>query len=196
MKFLICFAFFSFSTYGQVCLHKNLSKSFNYNVKVARMETNSCKIKVDIIEKESNRHLQTINIDSEFIFEEDFKKCSTVRSYISGFNKNKEDIDNDYGDFIVADFNFDGKEDFAVKTDSGGNGGPNYTYYIQNEKLKFELDQFLTETVRFFPSSFDKTKKTLSTFVHASASSSSESIYGYNSKTKKWKFIKESIVKF
>ena len=41
------------------------------------------------------------------------------------------------------DLNFDGKDDIAVKFDSGGNGRPFYSFYIQNMSKKFELNAFL-----------------------------------------------------
>ena len=44
------------------------------------------------------------------------------------------------------------KEDFAIKKDSGGNGGPLYEFYLQNVRQKFVKDDFLTNTLEFFPS--------------------------------------------
>lgn len=196
IRSLICFVFISLSTHGQICLHKNLSKSFNYNIRFQRENENSCKIKVTIIDKTSQKNLQTVVVNSEYIFEKDFNNCSTVRSYITGINENRDSIDNDFGDFIAADFNFDSKEDFALKSDSGGNGGPIYEYYIQGKNQKFERDKFLTDTVAFFPASINKSKKTLTTLVHANANERCKLIYKYDLKIKKWELVSKSFVKY
>ncbi|QYS89193.1 XAC2610-related protein [Flavobacterium davisii] len=56
-----------------------------------------------------------------------------------------------YHDFILLDFNFDGLEDFAIINYEGSNGGPQYAYYKQNSKGQFELDLQLTDDIRLFP---------------------------------------------
>ena len=52
-------------------------------------------------------------VQSAYVFSADFVNFEGSRSYITGVNKNMEVIDNNYGSFIVADFNFDKKNDFA-----------------------------------------------------------------------------------
>ena len=152
-KFFLFLLLSSSLTNGQTCLHKNLSKSFNFNLSLKRITESDCEISLLIIDKKTNKNIQTIKFSSDFIFEKDYKDCSTVRSFSTEINKKLVAEDNDYGDFIVADFNFDGKEDFAIKKDSGGNGGPFYFYYLQNKKSKFIIDKFLSESenVEFFP---------------------------------------------
>ena len=68
---------------------------------------------------------------------------------------------------ITLDINFDGLEDFAIINYEGGNGGPQYAYYIQKQNKQFELDKNLTENMRYFPVEINKKEKTL-TISHPS----------------------------
>ncbi|MFH6998640.1 XAC2610-related protein [Flavobacterium sp. FlaQc-57] len=183
---------------GQTCLHKNLSKEFNFEIKVRKIknpkeEIDSNTVKIIVHNKITNKK-QEINFGSSFLFEKTFINCKTVRSYSTGINKNSEIIDNDFGDLIIADFNFDNKEDFAVKNDSGGNGGPTYNFYIQDKNKNFALDPFLTSEMEFFPSKFIVKNKRLITYVHANAYQLSENIFEYNEKLKKWNFKESKLV--
>lgn len=195
LKYNFLIFLISFLPNGQKCIHTNLSKSYDFSTKLMRVnETSACKITLSIIDKKTSKEIQKIIINSEYIFEKDFKDCSKIRSYSTSVNNKEIDIDNDFGDLIVADFNFDGKEDIAIKKDSGGNGGPLYAFYTQNRNRKFILDSFLTNTLEFFPSIINKSKKTLTTLVHANVYQSCKMIYKYNSKEKKWKRISKSFV--
>ncbi|HCS19863.1 MAG TPA: hypothetical protein DIW47_04770 [Bacteroidetes bacterium] len=104
----------------------------------------------------------------------DFEKS---RSFITGVNKNKIAPDNYYGDFVVADFNFDKRNDFAIINDMGGNGGTFYSYYIQGADKQFALDSFLTDSMTYFPAEFNSKNKTLVTYTHAGACWLGEHIY-------------------
>ncbi len=126
--------------------------------------------------------------------EKTFIDCKTVRSYSTGINKTSKAIDNDFGDLIIADFNFDNREDFAVKNDSGGNGGPTYNFYIQDKNKNFTIDKFLTTQMEFFPSKFITKSKRLVTYVHANAYQLSENIFEYNEKLKKWKYKESRLI--
>ena len=143
----------------------------------------------------TKRTIQTVHITSNFLLgESSFVNCNNVRSYTTGINLNTEVVDNDFGDLIVADFNFDNKEDFAVKREEGGNGGPLYNYYLQTSPNTFKLDKFLSETMIFFPKEISKSNRTLITLVHASAVSVCETIYKFDSSTNKWKEIGRRII--
>lgn len=194
----LSFFFFlsSFFFNGQTCLHKKLSKNFNFEINLKRINESDCEISLIVIDKETEKNIQIIKLNSDFIFEKDFKDCSTVRSYSTGINKRLVAEDNDYGDFIVADFNFDGKEDFAIKKDSGGNGGPFYFYYLQNNNSKFLMDKFLSESVEFFPIIINSRKKTLTTLVHANAYQQGKTIFKYNPKNRKWKILSKTLVEY
>lgn len=185
-----------FSSFGnaQTCNYKKLSRTFDFIVGLQRKQQDAT-VSVIVVAKSSNKTVQTIQFYSEFIFDTDFKDCNAVRSYSTGINKDITEIDNDFGTFIVADFNFDGKEDFAIKKDSGGNGGPLYRYYLQ-ENGQFKLDVFLSDTMGFFPSEINPDTKTLVTLVHANAYQLSKNSYQYNPKAKNWKKKKTTFLTY
>jgi len=134
--------------------------------------------------------VQKISFNAGFLFEEAYQKCNTVRSYITGRNQNKEVLDYDFGDLIVADLNFDGKEDLAVKYDSGGNGGPMYNFYMQDENGQFKIDNFLTDSVGSFPRFISFKSKTITTQIHANVYQEGKKSFRYDSASKKWKLVR------
>ncbi|MGV3459566.1 MAG: XAC2610-related protein [Flavobacterium sp.] len=182
--------FFGYA-YSQECSHENLSVKYNFKTSIKRFnisgQLDSCVIVVDVFLKNTVKPLQKIKYDSAYMFEDVFSDCNNYRSYSTGFNKDSESPDNDFGDLIVCDFNFDGREDFALKASSGGNGGPVYYYHIQNSRGLFAMDNFLTETMEFFPIEVNPKKKTLMTSVHANAYQNCETTYKYNGKSGMWK---------
>jgi hypothetical protein len=177
---------FSQLTFGQSCIHTDLSQQFDIGTSLIRIKDDSCIVTVRIIDKSSKKTLQTIKYSSIYLFENVLKNCENVRSYQTRKNDSLEVVDNDFGDLIVADFNFDGKDDIAIIKDSGGNGGPLYRYYIQNTDFKFVRDKFLSDKMEFFPIQINKNDSTLITHVHAGVCSLSEMIYSYNSQTNNW----------
>lgn len=173
-------------------VYSDLSYLYDYKVKFVRMYNfknigDSSIVQVFIFDKKTKKKLDNIEIRSIYYFGEVFESRNNVKSFITGKNKGKESIDNNFGDLIVADFNFDSKEDFAVINDSGGNNGPLYTFYLQNEKGRFSKDQFLTDTVIFFPSKINLKNKSLTTRVHADICGFNETVYQFNSKSNRWK---------
>lgn len=194
---LVCLVF-SKVAFSQTCLHKNLSKDFNFEIKLKKIknpkeEIDSNSLKIIVSNKISNKK-QEFSFGSAYLFAKTFIDCKAVRSYSAGINKNSKAIDNDFGDLIIADFNFDNREDFAVKNDSGGNGGPTYNFYIQDKNKNFELDEFLTTQMEFFPSKFIIKNKRLITYVHANAYQLSENIFEYNEQLKKWKYKSSKLI--
>jgi len=119
-----------------------------------------------------------------------FDDCKNVKSYSTKVNSELPiGGGNDSGNFIVADFNFDGLEDFAIKRDPGGNGGPLYAYFLQAEDKKFYKSSYLSNLVEFFPIEINTIKKTITTLVHANAYQKNKRTFKYNPETKKWKLI-------
>lgn len=196
----VLFLFTAFFANAQVCKHLNLSKKFQFDLQFTRTlneeGNDTYKIDLRIVDKATNVIIQTITLHPEFIFSSDFDSCDAVKSFSTNVNTNKEVVDNDNGDFILVDLNFDGLEDFAIKSDSGGNGGPTYSFFIQNEEGKFTEEEYLTKTMEFFPLDIDKTKKRLTIYVHANAYQLSKTIFKYNSKTDKWKVVNSSLVNY
>lgn len=173
-------------------VYSDLSYLYDYKVKFVRMYNfkdsgDSSILYVSIFDKKTKKKLDSIEILTVYYFGGVFESKKNARSFITGKNKSKETIDNDFGDLIVADFNFDSKEDFAVVNDTGGNGGPLYSFYLQNEKGRFEKDEFLTDSVIFFPSRINLKNRSLTTRVHADICGFNETVYQYYSKSKQWK---------
>lgn len=183
------------SSQAQKCVYANLSYKFNFELIVKRtLDTNVnyqriSAITLKILNKK-DRLLQKINISSGYLFETAFKSDSSSRSYVTGKNRTMEVSDYDFGDLIIADLNFDGKEDIAIKFDSGGNGGPNYAFYMQDTAGHFIRDNFLTDTVRSFPRYINLKRKTITTQIHANVDQEGQKTFKYNSNRKRWRLIK------
>jgi len=174
-------------SYGQTCSHNDLSTKFDFRTTFRRLKSittgyDSCIISINIVDKLTKKHTQTITLipsaDGDIFSDGD--GCNSVRSYTTGKNVNAQSTDGDYGVFIIADFNFDSKEDIAVKNDVGGNSGPTYTYYIQNKNGQFLIDSYLTDNMEFFPTFFNKKKRTLTTVVFADVAHLGETTFKLN----------------
>ncbi|MBS1687602.1 MAG: hypothetical protein JSS96_02670 [Bacteroidetes bacterium] len=179
-------------------MHTNLSKKYNFKESLYRptpgVDNEIISVTVRVIDKLSKKQIQEIIIKPSFVFSDVFVNCNSVRSYTTGVNKNKKIIDNDFGDIIVADFNFDSKEDFALKEDSGGNSGPTYNFYIQNSNGRFVLDTFLTNQMGFFPSHINRSNRTLVASCVANAYRVCETTYKLDAKGTNWKKIKRRFI--
>ena len=116
-----------------------------------------------------------------------FFDCSAVGSYVTGKHAKDEGDDNYWGDFIVADFNFDGREDFAV-IDDYFNTGAIYEFFTQTQNGRFVKDSFLSGG--YFPNKIDRKNKTLTTDTTATTWGYMETVLKYNPTTKKWRVLK------
>ena len=190
LKIALIICFTSLNVVGQTCTYENLSKKFNFKVVPKSKNEELIQLVVQITDKENSKKTQKLTIKCEGFYLNSFDICNNVRSYSTKENSELPSGDeNDSGNFIVEDFNFDGFEDFAIKSDPGGNGGPLYAYFLQAEDRQFYRNKYLTETVQFFPIEINSTNKTLTTFLHANAYQKNRRIFKYNQKAKKWKLI-------
>jgi hypothetical protein len=188
---LLYLAITALSASGQTCTYPDLSKSLTFKMSVRRIKrpeefSDSCVVRVTVLNKLSQKLISTITCASGHLFSDAYTQCSTVRSYSTGKNKDAIVQDYDYGDLIIADLNFDGKDDFAIKNDSGGNGGPLYDFYLQHSTGGFVLSRYLTANVYHFPSRFDKARKTLTVLTHADSMAEGETTYKLNPQTGRW----------
>lgn len=189
------FLLLSLSCFGQKCAHKNLSKDFDFTVERTRPDAaspDSSSVRVTVYKKEEGTQ-QEIDFATGWLYDESFVACGAVRSYITGVNKDAEYMDNDFGDLVVADFNFDGLDDLAVKREEGGNAGPLYNFYLQSKDGEFEPSRFLSDRMGYFPFIIDPKKKRLTTLVHGNAYQMSETIIELKGK-KNWKIISHRLV--
>jgi len=119
------------------------------------------------------------------------EKAWSSRSYTTGFHMKDEVMDGDYGELVIQDFNFDGKEDIALKTDQS-NAGAKYAFYLQQSFGKFNQDDFLTESISFLPTLDEKTKTVVVTTI-AGASTIHEQKYSFNA-DKGWKIAVDTLI--
>jgi hypothetical protein len=183
----------------QECFYTDLSNTFDYKIHFKRMFNvdgihDSCIVQLNIIDKKTHIQVDSLIVYSTFLYGIVFQNCNNARSYITGKNEHKEVADNDYGELIIADYNFDSREDIALIRDSGGNGGPVYNFYIQGDNNKFLLDKYLTDSMEFFPSEFNKKKRSLVIYVHAGACWIGEHKYHINKKTGQWKQLSHKLI--
>lgn len=180
------------SIFSLECEHNNLFKFFDLNIDVKRFVKedelfDSCIVRILLTNRTNQGFIDSLYLSSIFYHPVMFENCKEVLSYSTGLNANKEIVDNYYGDVVVADFNFDHKEDLAIINDSGGNGGPLYSFFLQSADQKFTLDTFLRDSMAFFPSKINTQKRTLTTYAHAGNCWLGEHIFVFNKKTGKWK---------
>lgn len=173
------------------CQHFNLSEEFDIKVDFERYVNtknydDSCFVNLSVMDKETKKVMDKILISSRFYYDVIFSDCKNVLSYSTKINLGKEGADNYYGDIIVADLNFDNKDDIVVINDSGSNGGAFYSYYMQNPGKKFVLNKFLTDSVTFFPTKINSKNKTLATYVPGGVCGLGEDIYKLNPKSNTW----------
>jgi hypothetical protein len=198
MKTLLIVIAFTAFAFGQDCTHTNLSKEFDVAVSTkwygsdAHTLSDSLDVIVSIINKKTQAS-QQIHFGSSWMFEDAYGNCNYVRSYTTGFNKTNDSGDNDFGDIVVADFNFDGHDDVAFKQNAGGNAGPSYYFYIQDESGRFILSDFLTGTMGYFPEEIIPSEKQLVTKAHANAYQYRETTYRYDAKTKQYTLLKSEL---
>ena len=187
------------STQGQSCNHTRLSAKYNFTTSLTRKANghglDSLALTLTIARKTQRGEAQKIRIKPYFLFHDAFTNPNAVRSYTTGLNERAIVIDNDFGDLVVADLNFDGADDIALKKDSGGNSGPVYNFYLQDHKGRFVLDTFLTHQMEFFPE-ISKAHRTLTTHGHANAYQMSERVYKLNPVTMQWKRIRKRLLTF
>ena len=183
------------------CNQNNLSNQFDIGIDFKRYSDttelhDSCALKILIQDKQTKADFDSIFLTSLFYYGNTFANCdSSTTSFTTRFNSNRQIADNYFGDMVVADFNFDNLDDIAIINDYGGNGGPLYSYFIQNNDKRFILDSFLTDSVAFFPSRIDKTRHRLITYVHAGACCVGRHIYQFDKLTNKWKQTSHKILK-
>ena len=185
--------------YVRYCDASDISRQYNFNVCSQRYETgngysDSCIIQILIRDKHSGSVVDSLCFISHFLFDTVFTNCLQCHSRYNGRNNGEIIEDGNYGDLIVSDFNFDGKDDIAVVHDSGGNSGPTYDFFLQDSGRKFIRNTFLSDSMEFFPDRIDKQHKILKTSVIISYCDISEMRYLYSPVTKNWKRISHDII--
>lgn len=145
--------------------YKNLSRVYDYKIDLRYKKRSDGyyekSLTVTLYDKSGNFKTRIENVEFDSWKDIDHFR---VGSKISGVDNHGDEI-GDSEDFIVADFNFDGREDFAIKNNVGGNRGALFSFYIQNQNGTYKLDQYLTDKVLFLPD-LDKESKSLITWTY------------------------------
>lgn len=179
---------------AQHCTLSALSSQFSLDVEhrrdLRRESQDTSWVRVIVTNKRTGNR-QVIRFTANWLFANVFQNCRATRSYSTGVRKSAEVLDNDYGDVIVADFNFDGLDDFAIKRDSGGNAGPTYIFYVQQKNGAFIPDLFLTERMESFPEIRTK-QRALVTHVYAGGMRGCRTSYHYNNERRSWRLGRRS----
>ena len=161
-----------------LCGHENLSDKFSFYVYSANDDEENPKVVNIVIQNKETSAKQELEHELNYI-----SNLDLICKGISYFNKNKE-IDEgleSFHGFIVADYNFDKLEDFAILYDTGGNGGPWFSYYLQNENGYFYLpDSFPLNPSSYFPVEINAENKTLKLQHPAGATKISTTVFQLN----------------
>lgn len=196
--FFLFLLFSGFCASAQRCNYTDLSDEFEFATNMRRYKVgkvgDSCQVRIFVTNKRNNQPLQKISYSSLDFFDDAFLNCENVRSYTTGKNKKNEVENGNYGDLVVADFNFDGKEDFAVINHSGGISGPSYSFYMQVKDKQFELDSMMSSLVNFFPAEMHRTAKKLVTIVPVSAGEKTRTVFQYHRRSKSWSKVHQEFI--
>ncbi len=176
----------------KVCEQTQLSTQFDILVdfRCIPLEdlVDSCMATIIVKDKSATKHFDTITVTSNFYYLTQVSfNCDSMLSYTNIYNADRLEMDNYLGDVIIADFNFDNKDDVAV-VNAMSNSGAFYSYFIQSPDNKFVFNAYLTDSMSYFPKII-KSKKELVTYVIAGACCYVEYHYRYLPRTKEWKEV-------
>lgn len=135
-----------------------VSSKFTFSITARKFRENSkvaSEVNVYIGDKKNPDQVVHLIFTPEYWMKNDL----TAVSYL---NKTaiSEGVEHYHG-FIVADYNFDGLEDFAVLNYEGGNGGPLYAYFLQDRQGHFSREPAFPLQEGVFPKKIDPKTKTL-----------------------------------
>jgi hypothetical protein len=172
-------------------LYTQLSNQFDLEVEIrvnvtGNPDLDSTYLRIQVIDKSSKVILQTIRKPRHWIFPKFYSNSNNSRSYSTNFNTDKQVVDDDFGDVVVADLNFDGLDDFAVTYDHGVSNGNHYYFYFQRPNNSFYRQVFLTEEMVHFPAKIDAVNKRITTITAAGCCAVGYRTFQYNAKTNSW----------
>ncbi len=167
----------------KIFFYSQLSKVFDFEISEKKTIQESgndiFNIDVSIIRKEDKKVIQHILYTPDKGLFEGFDSCAI--SYSTGYKKRGDDYD-----IVVADFNFDGREDFALQTGHAVNGTEFYDFYIQNKSGQFTKDEFLGSTVMGYIDTPNIQNKSFSVTARIGAGNISTIILSHDIATNKW----------
>lgn len=180
-------------------LYNHLSSQFDIEVAIRLNTTNnpnfdSTYLRIRIIEKGSGNIIQTIRKQHYWLWSYFYTNVKNSRSYSTHFNTDKTVVDDDFGDVVVADLNFDGLDDFAVTYDHGADNGNHYYFYFQRPDKTFYRQIYLTENMVHFPCIIDPIHQRITTRTAAGACCVGETVFQYNETKNSWLMISRRVL--
>lgn len=140
------------------CVFSDAASKFSYQIIATKFRDGGkvpSEVKITISDQKNKDQESAVIFKPEYWMKSD---CSSI-SYL-GKTKTNEGIEN-YHQFIVADYNFDGLEDFAILNYEGSNAGPQYVFFLQNNNKQFKKEDVFPLQGSFFPKSIDPKNKNL-----------------------------------
>ncbi|EJL76058.1 XAC2610-related protein [Chryseobacterium populi] len=134
--------------------------TFQFSVSLVEKDNDNRPLKLKIEVRENSKHFQDILYSPGIWSAVEDSLIINQIDYFSTYSSIHEGIES-YHDFIIADFNFDDLEDFAILYDIGGNSGPVYSYYFQSKKGDFNVNKDFPLNHGPFPKVINKKDKTL-----------------------------------
>ena len=196
--FFVAMITMALSVNAQDCKYTDLSTTYDYEIHNVLRRSNyvvhSAPLEVRVLDKKTGKTVQRISFLSGVLFLDKYENCGVVRSFITGKNKDAAAPGNDHGNLIIADLNFDGKEDIAIKYDSSNTGGPIYNFYTQQADGTFKKDTYLSNSVMYFPVAINNKNKTLRINVPIGIHKHTETTYQYNNQTNSLKIVNHKLV--
>ncbi len=189
------------------CIHAGLSGQFDIELRVEHYVNpdvqedygfrDSLGVVLSVNEKESGRRLDLIEMSpapfGKWAWRE-VEHRGDATSYSTGFNVGRDLVDNYMGTVVVADLNFDGRDDIAAVEDSGVSSGPYYAFFMQDADGRFVRDDFLGEEMSYFPSLVDPSRRRLTTLSPANAYEVCRTVFELSRDTGEWRMVVREIV--
>lgn len=181
------------TVYAKSCYFNQLSNKYSFQL--ITTESNQIPnhpitiVEVVISDKTNNHILQAFSFMQENSHLPTYE-CN-ARSYVTKYKNDKHAIDGNYGDIVIGDFNFSGKEGIAVASEITNGQTSLYKYYFQNETGKWaEATNFITPNRSFFaypfPININAKNKSLAFVSHPGPKHTATTNYQLNEKSGKW----------
>ena len=207
MKSTFCISLFWFTLFisqvneTKALFYDQLSNQFDIEVAIRINATqnpdlDATYLRIRIFEKGSKTILQTIRKPRHWLFDTFYTDKSHSRSYSTNYNSDIPVVDDNFGDIVVADLNFDGRDDFAVTYDHGADNGNHYYFYFQRPNKTFYRQVFLTEKMIHFPTDIDPVNKRITTRTTAGAFGVGVRTFQYNEVKNSWRILSQRTIEF
>jgi hypothetical protein len=170
------------------CVFKDLSSKFNFKITATKFRDGGkipSELTISISDKKNTSQRSDVIFKPEYWIR---NNCSST-SYLNKALIN-EGIEK-YNKFIVADYNFDGLEDFAIVNYEGSNAGPQYAFFFQDNKGQFKKDDAFPLQGSFFPKNIDFKNRTLTICGPVGCCKISTTVYQLKA-NRQWKMISSS----